>query len=31
MEYGSLGFTILAAVAKILFMIMGFLMPSRRS
>jgi NADH-quinone oxidoreductase subunit H len=27
MEYGSLGFTILAAVAKILFMILGFLMP----
>jgi NADH-quinone oxidoreductase subunit H len=27
MEYGSLGFTILEAVAKILFMILGFLMP----
>jgi NADH-quinone oxidoreductase subunit H len=27
MEYGSLGFNILAAVAKILFMILGFLMP----
>jgi NADH-quinone oxidoreductase subunit H len=27
MEYGSLGFTIVAAVAKILFMILGFLMP----
>jgi NADH-quinone oxidoreductase subunit H len=27
MEYGSLGFNILAAVAKIAFMIMGFLMP----
>jgi NADH-quinone oxidoreductase subunit H len=27
MEYGSVGFTIVAAVAKILFMILGFLMP----
>jgi NADH-quinone oxidoreductase subunit H len=27
MEYGSLGFNVLAAVAKIAFMIMGFLMP----
>jgi NADH-quinone oxidoreductase subunit H len=27
MSYGSLGFTILAAVAKIAFMILGFLMP----
>jgi NADH-quinone oxidoreductase subunit H len=27
MEYGSLGFTIVAAVAKIAFMILGFLMP----
>ena len=27
MSYGSLGFTILAAVAKIVFMILGFLMP----
>ena len=27
MAYGSLGFTIVAAVAKILFMILGFLMP----
>ena len=27
MEYGSLAFEIVAAVAKILFMILGFLMP----
>lgn len=27
MEYGSVGFVIVAAVAKILFMILGFLMP----
>ncbi len=27
MEYGSLGFNIVAATAKILFMILGFLMP----
>ena len=27
MSYGSLGFTIVAAVAKIVFMILGFLMP----
>src|ERR1700749_1586075 len=27
MEYGSLGFIVVAAVAKIAFMILGFLMP----
>src|SRR3954452_1621366 len=27
MEYGSLGFNVVAAVSKIAFMIMGFLMP----
>src|SRR3954451_20695476 len=27
MEYGSLGFNVIAAVIKIAFMIMGFLMP----
>ena len=27
MEYGSIGFTIIAAVAKIAFIILGFLMP----